>query len=43
MNNFLGTYCSGDVIFEDTFDKLDLKKWQHENTLASTLAGGGVI
>lgn len=32
-----GTYCSGDVIFEDTFDKLDLKKWEHENTLA----GGG--
>lgn len=30
--------CSGDLIFEDDFDKFDLKKWQHENTLA----GGGV-
>lgn len=33
-----GQYCSGDLIFEDTFDSFDLKKWQHENTLS----GGGV-
>lgn len=32
-----GTICSGDLIFEDTFDTLDHKKWQHENTLG----GGG--
>ncbi|CAH1105311.1 unnamed protein product [Psylliodes chrysocephalus] len=32
-----GTICTGDLIFEDTFDKLDLKKWQHEQTLG----GGG--
>lgn len=30
--------CSGDLIFQDEFDFLDFKKWQHE----STLAGGGV-
>jgi len=30
-------YCSGQVIFEDNFDTLNLEKWQHENTLA----GGG--
>lgn len=30
--------CSGNLIFEDDFDEFDLKKWQHENTLA----GGGV-
>lgn len=30
--------CSGEIIFEDNFDKLDLRKWQHENTLT----GGGV-
>lgn len=33
-----GPFCSGDLIFEDTFDTFDTKKWQHENTLA----GGGV-
>lgn len=33
-----GKICSGDLIFEDNFDKLDLKIWQHENTLT----GGGV-
>lgn len=33
-----GQYCSGDLIFEDTFDIFDTRKWQHENTLA----GGGV-
>lgn len=33
-----GTICSGDLIFQDEFDFLDFKKWQHENTLT----GGGV-
>lgn len=33
-----GQYCSGDLIFEDTFDLFDTRKWQHENTLS----GGGV-
>lgn len=33
-----GQFCSGDLIFEDTFDMFDLRKWQHENTLA----GNGV-
>lgn len=32
-----GTICSGDLIFEDNFDRLDFQKWQHE----STLGGGG--
>lgn len=32
-----GTICSGDLIFEDTFDTLDFAKWQHE----ITLGGGG--
>ncbi|CAH1367168.1 unnamed protein product [Tenebrio molitor] len=32
-----GQICSGDLIFEDNFDELDMQKWQHE----STLAGGG--
>ncbi|KAJ8935957.1 hypothetical protein NQ318_015792 [Aromia moschata] len=32
-----GKICSGDLIFEDTFDKFDLKKWAHE----LTLTGGG--
>ncbi|XP_019560576.3 beta-1,3-glucan-binding protein [Aedes albopictus] len=30
-------FCSGDLIFEDTFDKLNLEKWEHEHTLG----GGG--
>lgn len=30
--------CSGDLIFEDTFEKFDLKKWEH----VQTLGGGGV-
>nr|XP_022908360.1 beta-1,3-glucan-binding protein-like [Onthophagus taurus] len=30
-------FCSGDLIFEENFDTLDFKKWQHENTLG----GGG--
>lgn len=34
-----GQFCSGDLIFEDTFDTFDLRKWQHENTLS----GNGVI
>lgn len=33
-----GQFCSGDLIFEDTFDLFDLRKWQHENTLS----GNGV-
>lgn len=33
-----GQFCSGDLIFEETFDLFDLRKWQHENTLA----GNGV-
>jgi beta-glucanase (GH16 family) len=31
------TICPGDLIFEDAFEEFDLKKWNHENTLA----GGG--
>ncbi|XP_058454542.1 beta-1,3-glucan-binding protein-like [Malaya genurostris] len=31
-----GTYCTGDLIFEDTFDNFDLDTWQHENTLAGS-------
>lgn len=30
--------CSGDLIFEDNFDSVDLSKWQKENTL-----GGGWV
>lgn len=30
--------CSGDIIFQEEFDALNFKKWQHE----STLGGGGV-
>lgn len=30
-------FCSGDLIFEDNFDELDVQKWEHEQTLA----GGG--
>lgn len=30
-------FCSGDLIFEETFDTLDLTKWRHE----VTMAGGG--
>jgi len=32
-----GPYCSGELIFSDDFDTLDMKKWQHE----ITMAGGG--
>jgi beta-glucanase (GH16 family) len=32
-----GEICSGDLIFEDEFDELDMQKWNHE----STLGGGG--
>lgn len=31
------TYAPGDVIFEDSFDRLDLDTWQHE----ITMSGGG--
>ncbi|XP_053693828.1 beta-1,3-glucan-binding protein-like [Sabethes cyaneus] len=31
-----GTYCTGDLIFEDSFDSFDLDTWQHENTLAGS-------
>lgn len=32
-----GSFCSGQLIFEDNFDSLDHSKWWHE----STMAGGG--
>lgn len=32
-----GSFKSGDLIFEETFEDLDLETWEHENTLA----GGG--
>lgn len=31
------TFCSGDLIFEENFDTLNLSRWRHE----ITLAGGG--
>ncbi len=31
------THQSGELIFEDDFDSLDFRKWQHE----ITMAGGG--
>jgi hypothetical protein len=31
------TVCSGNLIFEENFDNLDLGKWRHE----VTMAGGG--
>lgn len=33
-----GKICTGDLIFYDNFEKLDLSKWEHE----STMTGGGV-
>lgn len=30
--------CSGDLIFEEHFNSLDMTKWEHEQTLS----GGGV-
>lgn len=33
-----GSFCSGDLIFEDTFDTYDLRKWQHENTLGGSVS-----
>lgn len=33
-----GPFCSGQLLFEENFDKLDFDVWQHENTLS----GGGV-
>ena len=35
--NAPSSFCSGDVIFEDNFDSLELAKWKHE----ITLGGGG--
>jgi hypothetical protein len=35
---FSGSFCRGDLIFEDNFHNFDLETWQHE----ITLAGGGV-
>ncbi len=32
-----GSFCSGDLIFEDNFDTLDHSKWFHDQTMA----GGG--
>lgn len=32
-----GTFCSGDLIFQDNFDTLDHAKWFHDQTMA----GGG--
>lgn len=29
-----GQFCSGDLIFEETFDIFDLRKWNHLNTLS---------
>ena len=37
-NNYRKTATSGELIFEDNFDELDLVTWQHE----LTLWGGGV-
>ncbi|KAJ8916920.1 hypothetical protein NQ315_013391 [Exocentrus adspersus] len=34
-----GKICPGDLIFEDTFDKVDLSKWQYE----ISLWGGGSV
>jgi hypothetical protein len=36
--NFQDPFCSGDLVFEDTFNDLNFETWEHENTLA----GGGV-
>jgi hypothetical protein len=36
--SFSGSFCRGDLIFEDNFHNFDLETWQHE----ITLAGGGV-
>jgi hypothetical protein len=33
-----GTLCSGQLIFDENFNKLDLNLWRHE----TTLSGGGV-
>lgn len=32
-----GSFCSGDLIFEDNFDVLDTEKWRHD----VTMGGGG--
>lgn len=42
-----GQICSGDLIFQDEFDSLDLGKWQIENTLSggnvSICIGNGLL
>lgn len=38
-----GTFCSGDLIFEDTFDIYDLRKWQHENTLGGNVSNSKIV
>lgn len=32
-NSVPGTICSGRLIFEDIFETLDMKRWQHDVTL----------
>lgn len=31
-----GTYCRGQLIFEDNFDDFDFRKWQHEISLTGS-------
>lgn len=31
-----GEYCQGQLIFEDNFDELSLRKWQHEISLTGS-------
>ena len=37
QNGVRKTHESGELIFEDNFDKLDFDKWEHE----ITMSGGG--
>lgn len=32
----IGSYCSGQLLFEDTFDTFEFPKWQHEITLTGS-------
>lgn len=32
-----GSFCSGDLLFEETFDTLSTSKWRHD----ITMGGGG--
>lgn len=32
----LGDYCQGQLIFEDNFDELNLRKWEHEISLTGS-------